>query len=176
MNEFSANIGPASDKSNMGESAQRAAQSIAAAGRTVGHAASDLAKVSAETIKDQASEFADTAKGIAFDAGSRLQGKVAEQKGAGAEYVKRLAHSIDRAADQFEGEFPIAGSYMRTVASQVDNAAEALRSGNIEDLIKRAQAFAKEQPTAFLGLAFLAGFGAVRFLKSTSSAAPQTPK
>ena len=40
--------------------------------------------------------------------------------------------------------------------------------GNVSDLIRGAQSFARRQPTAFLGLAVLAGFGAVRFLKSSA--------
>ena len=37
------------------------------------------------------------------------------------------------------------------------------------DLVQGVQSFARSQPTAFFGLAFLAGFGAVRFLKSAAA-------
>ena len=106
------------------ESVQRAADSAASAGSRVW---SELATESAENLKGRASDFVDTAKGMASDASNRLQQTVNEQKGAGAEYVSRLAHSLDRAADQVEGEFPIAGSYMRTAASQVQTAAEVVK-------------------------------------------------
>ena len=36
------------------------------------------------------------------------------------------------------------------------------------DLVRNAQSFARRQPTAFLGMAVLAGFGVVRFLKSSA--------
>ena len=73
-----------------------------------------------------------------------------------------------RAAGEFDADIPVAGTYIRKAAAQVENAADALRRGNLNDLVQGAQAFARNQPTAFLGLAVLAGFGAVRFLKSSS--------
>jgi hypothetical protein len=45
---------------------------------------------------------------------------------------------------------------------------EHIRTGNLSDVVRNAQSFARRQPTAFLGIAVLAGFGAVRFLKSSS--------
>ena len=48
-----------------------------------------------------------------------------------------------------------------------------MRDGNLNDLVQGAQRFARSQPTAFFGLALLAGFGAVRFLKSASGAPGQ---
>jgi gas vesicle protein len=171
MNEFTAKIQAASDGSKIDEGERRAADSVATAGGTAARAASKLVSDSAEALQGHASEFVDSAKTIASDVGNRLQQTVNEQKGAGAEYVSRLAHSIDRAADQVDRDFPLAGSYMRSAASQVQTAADALRSGNVDDLIEGAKAFAKRQPTLFLGIAFLAGFGAVRFLKSSASTA-----
>jgi len=35
--------------------------------------------------------------------------------------------------------------------------------------VRGAQSFARRQPTAFLGIAVLAGFGVVRFLKSSAT-------
>jgi hypothetical protein len=93
---------------------------------------------------------------------------VAQQKGAGADYVSNLAQTMRRAAGEFDAEVPIAATYIRKAADQVTSAADALREGNLNDLVQRAQSFARNQPTAFVGLAVLAGFGAVRFLKSAS--------
>ena len=47
---------------------------------------------------------------------------------------------------------------------------DSIRTGNFNDLLRETQDFARRQPTAFLGLAVLAGFGAVRFLKSSADA------
>ena len=79
-----------------------------------------------------------------------------------------------QAANHFDADVPVAGSYMRKAAGQIETAADALREGNFSDLVQGAQKFARSQPTAFFGLALLAGFGAVRFLKSASSAPDRT--
>jgi hypothetical protein len=141
----------------------------AAIGRDMQNAAVDLANSSTDALKQHASQLVDAAKGIASDAGTRLQAKVAERQGAGADYVNTLADTMRRAAGEFDAEVPLAGTYIRKAADQVDNAAQAWRSGNFNDLLQGAQSFARNQPTAFLGLAVLAGFGVVRFLKSSTS-------
>ena len=69
---------------------------------------------------------------------------------------------------EFDHDLPIAGTYIRKAASQVEGVADKLRTGNFSDLVQGAQSFARRQPTAFLGLAVLAGFGVVRFLKSSA--------
>jgi hypothetical protein len=47
-------------------------------------------------------------------------------------------------------------------------ASPGIKNGNLGDLVQNAQSFARRQPTAFLGIAVLAGFGVVRFLKSSA--------
>jgi gas vesicle protein len=150
---------------------------VASAGREVKDKASGLADKSGEKLKEQAAEFGDMAKDVASQASDRLKDTMAETKGAGAEYVGNLAETIRRAAKEFDNELPIAGKYIRKAAAQVDNVSDSLRTGDFNDLIEGAQTFARRQPTAFLGLAALAGFAAVRFLKSspeTSRSAHQT--
>jgi hypothetical protein len=142
-----------------------AAQAIAA-GRDIQSAALNLADASAGALKDHASDLVDSAKEIASQAGDRLQKTMVEQKGAGADYVGNLAQTMRRAAGEFDADVPLAATYIRKAADQVTNAADALREGNLNDLLQGAQSFARNQPTAFLGLAVLAGFGVVRFLKS----------
>jgi gas vesicle protein len=142
-----------------------------AAGRELKDKASDLAATSGEKLKEQASEFADAAKNVASQATDRLKERVSEQRGAGAEYVGNLAETIRRAAHEFDNDLPIAGKYIRKAAAQVENVSDSIRTGDFNDLVSNAQSFARRQPTAFLGIAVLAGFAAVRFLKSSSDAA-----
>jgi len=80
-----------------------------------------------------------------------------------------LADTIRRAAREFDGDLPIAGTYIRKAASQVEGVADTIRTGNFNDLVRGAHSFARRQPTAFLGIAVLAGFGVVRFLKSSAN-------
>jgi hypothetical protein len=139
------------------------------AGRDVKDKAIGLAAASSETIKNQASEFVDAAKDVASEATDKLKQTVDSQKSAGADYVGSLAGTIRRAAKEFDGDLPIAGSYIRKAASQVESVADTIRTGNFKDLVRGAQSFARRQPTAFLGMAVLAGFGVVRFLKSSAN-------
>ena len=164
MNEFEAN-----DEGNItGEPRREAADRAMAAGRQVQDAAVDLANSSAEALKGHAAHVIDAAKDVASEAQEQVQRKITEQKGVGADYVNNLADTMRRAANQFDADIPVAGTYIRKAAVQVENAADALRKGDFNDLVQGARRFARDQPTAFFGLAFLAGFGAVRFLKSAS--------
>ena len=164
MNEF----GAKNQDQSIGEPMRDAADQAMAAGRQVQNAAVDFANSSAEALKGHASHAMDAAKDVASEAQERVQRKITEQKGVGADYVNNLADTLRRAANQFDGDIPVAGTYIRKAAVQVENAADALRKGDFNDLVQGAKRFARDQPTAFFGLAFLAGFGAVRFLKSAS--------
>ena len=137
-------------------------------GRDLKDKAKDMAGSSTEAIKDQASEFVDAAKDVASQATDKFRQTVDGQKTAGAEYVGSLADTMRRAAREFDGDLPIAGTYMRKAASQVESVADTIKTGNFNDLVRGAQSFARRQPTAFLGIAVLAGFGVVRFLKSSA--------
>ena len=164
MNEF----GAKNQDQSIGEPMGDAADQAMAAGRQVQNAAVDFANSSAEALKGHASHAMDAEKDVASEAQERVQRKITEQKGVGADYVNNLADTLRRAANQFDGDIPVAGTYIRKAAVQVENAADALRKGDFNDLVQGAKRFARDQPTAFFGLAFLAGFGAVRFLKSAS--------
>jgi ElaB/YqjD/DUF883 family membrane-anchored ribosome-binding protein len=142
-----------------------------AAGSDLKSKASELASSSAEQMKGQAAEFSDKAKDVADQAGEKLKEAVAERKTAGADYVGGIAEAMRRAGREFDQELPIAGKYMRKAASQVEDVADSIRSGDVGDLVRNAQAFARRQPTAFVAIAALAGFAAVRFLKSSSDSA-----
>jgi len=166
-------MGPAGSSSSPGlESGARSmADQALSASREIKDKAIDVATASAESIKGQASEFAGAAKDVASQATDKFKQAVEGQKTAGADYVGSLAGTIRRAAREFDDDLPIAGNYIRKAASQVEGVADKLRTGNFNDLVQGAQSFARRQPTAFLGLAVLAGFGVVRFLKSSADTA-----
>ena len=139
------------------------------AGRDLKDKAAELVDATSTTVKDKASEFADTAKDVASQASDKLKQVVDAQKSAGADYVGSLAGTIRRAAKEFDSDLPVAGTYIRKAASHVDSIADTVKTGNFNDLVRGAQSFARRQPTAFLGIAVLAGFGLVRFLKSSAT-------
>ena len=167
MTDFAPQSSP--DISNIADPLKAAADKAMAAGRDVQSAAVDLASSSKDMLKDHADEFVGAAKDVASQAGEQIQKKMMEQKNAGADYVNDVADTVRRAAAEFDSSVPMAGEYIRKAATQIDGAAQALREGDFNGLIEGAKTFARNQPTAFLGLAVLAGFGVVRFLKSSGS-------
>jgi hypothetical protein len=149
--------------------AKNVADQALSAGRDLKDKAMSMAGVSSDAIKDQASEFIDAAKDVASQATDKLKETVDNQKNAGAEYVGSLADTMRRAAREFDSDLPIAGVYIRKAASQIEGVSDSIKTGNFNDLVRGAQSFARRQPTAFLGMAVLAGFGVVRFLKSSAN-------
>ena len=149
--------------------AKNVADQALSAGRDLKDKALGMAGASSEAIKDQASEFIDAAKDVASQATDKLKQTVDGQKNAGAEYVGSLADTMRRAAREFDSDLPIAGVYIRKAASQIEGVSDSIKTGNFNDLVRGAQSFARRQPTAFLGMAVLAGFGVVRFLKSSAN-------
>jgi hypothetical protein len=149
-------------------SAKSLADQAMATGQDLKERAKDLADTSTDALKDRASDFVDAAKDVASQATDKLKDAVNDRKSSGAEYVGTLADKMRRAAREFDTDLPIAGTYIRKAAAQVEGVSDTIRNGNLNDLVRNAQSFARRQPTAFLGIAVLAGFGVVRFLKSSA--------
>jgi hypothetical protein len=126
---------------------------------------------SAREVKEQASNVAENAKGLAFQAGEKLLSSVEEQKAAGADFVSGVAGAVRRAANEFDKDVPQAAQYIRLAADQIGTVSDAFRRRDLNQLVADVQGFARRQPTAFLGAAVLAGFAAVRFLKTSTAAA-----
>jgi hypothetical protein len=154
-------------------STESLADQALSAGQDLTEKAKDLAGNSADALKAHASDFADAAKDVASQATDKLKSAVNDRKSSGAEYVGTLADTMRRAAREFDTDLPIAGTYIRKAAEQVDGVSEGIRNGNLNDLVRSAQTFARRQPTAFLGIAVLTGFGVVRFLKSSAESGSQ---
>ena len=151
------------------DQAKSVADQALAASRELKDKAAGLAGSSAEAIKGRASDAMDAARDMASQATDKLKQTVDDQKNVGADYVGNLADTMRRAAREFDHDLPIAGAYIRKAASHIEGVSDQIKTGNFGDLVSGAQAFARRQPTAFLGLAVLAGFGAVRFLKSSAN-------
>ena len=125
----------------------------------------------AREVKEQASNVTESAKGLASQAGEKLLSSVEEQKAAGADFVSGVAGAIRRAATEFDKDVPQAAQYIRLAADQIGTVSDAFRRRDLNQLVADVQGFARRQPTAFLGAAVLAGFAAVRFLKTSTEGA-----
>ena len=163
-------------KTDEGSGRQNAGGSLAeqanAVARSISEQASGLAQHATRQVKDQAAELTESAKGLASDAGGKLRDAVEAQKSAGADYVSGLAGAVRRAAGEFDGEIPQAAEYIRGAAQAIDDFSGAIKRRDLSQLVRDVQEFARSQPTAFLGATVLAGFAAVRFLKSSTTSAP----
>ena len=162
-----------SDPSNIGGQASlggtSARQQVGEIAGGLKQQAADVTQDVSRQIKDQASRLSESAKEAAAGAGEKLRTAAEGQKNAGADFVSGLAGAVRRAAGEFEDQIPQAGTYIRRAADGIDGASDALRDRNLTELLEGVQQFARRQPTAFLGITVLAGFAAVRFLKSSPS-------
>jgi uncharacterized protein YjbJ (UPF0337 family) len=129
--------------------------------------ASGVAEHVTQQVREQASNLSESAKDAVSGAGDKLRTAAENQKTAGADFVTNIAAAVRRAAGEFDHQIPQAGEYIRRAADQIDNTSDAIRERNIGELLDGMQDFARRQPTAFLGATVLAGFVAVRFLKSS---------
>jgi hypothetical protein len=123
----------------------------------------------ARQVQDQVSHLADSAKSAASGATARVRNAAEDQKNAGADFVSSFAGAVRIAADAFETQSPLASDYIRRAARQIDGVSDSLRQRDVGELLSNVQDFARRQPTAFLGISALAGFAAVRFLKSSAT-------
>jgi hypothetical protein len=169
---------PGDNSTGDADTFQNIRDQAASAGRDLKNKAAEFTGKSGEKLREQASDLADAATDMASDMASQATEKVkeaaSERKAAGAEYVGKLAEMMRRAAREFDSDLPIAGKLIRKAAAQVENVSDSIRTGDFDDLVQGAQSFARRQPTAFLGLSVLAGFAAVRFLKSSPDASSTT--
>jgi hypothetical protein len=110
-------------------------------------------------------------RGMASRAGEKIMDTAERQKAVGADYVDGIAESVRRAAGEFDGQVPQAADYIRYAADQMESFSDSFRRRDIPQMMQDVQSFARRQPTALMGLSFLAGFAAVRFLRSGSQGA-----
>lgn len=143
------------------ESATSAAESLDA---RLGHPAN------ASSIRDQASEAAEEAKGVASSiaeqARARLNDIVDQQKAAGADKIAGVAKAAHSAADNLDQTNPHMARLVRSAADNVGKVAEDFRSRDIGEVFATVADFGRRQPVAFFGGAVLAGFLLSRFFKS----------
>src|SRR5215218_4914731 len=112
--------------------------------------------------QDQAMKLVDTAR---QQATSQLGTQ--QQRLAGT--LTTVATALHQASREMrnQDEGPIA-DYVDTAANQVEQFANTLREQDLEQLMTTTAQFARRQPALFLGAAFVLGFAATRFIKSST--------
>ena len=151
-------------------SSQGLTDKLQQAGEDVKQRASDTLAATTGAAREKLDELGTAARETATHAADKVKQQIGVQQGAGADYAKRLADNIRGAAKAFEQDTPIAARTIEMAAGYVEDAAQKLRNGSLNDVIDGATSFARRQPAAFLGLSVLAGFAVVRFLKASGDA------
>lgn len=112
--------------------------------------------------KEQAGKVAEQVKDQVKTGISSKKDEAAGQLGAVAEALRQTGQSLQ---GQERGAV---GDYAVRAAEVVDGISEALRSKDIDQMVADVEHFARRNPAVFLGSAFVLGFMAARFLKSSS--------
>ena len=112
------------------------------------------------------------AKRAAAEATSTITGHVKDlldtQLASGADIVGQFGNSAQRAAEDLERTAPQLAGLVRGVADRIEGYADDLREQSVDDLLQSASNFTRRQPAMVFGLAALAGFFALRTIKSTA--------
>jgi hypothetical protein len=122
-----------------------------------------------------AQDAAGKVKQAAVDTAGTVTGEVKEllnrQLGGGAETLGFVARSARRAAEDLERDSPQVAGLVRSLASQVDGYADGLRDRSVEEIWQSAADYTRRQPALVFGLAAVAGFFALRIVKTTAAIA-----
>jgi hypothetical protein len=105
------------------------------------------------------------ASSLADQAKDKLTGALDGQKGAAADMIEKLAGTVQRSGEQFQGQQDWIASAIRRGATELNTLAGSLRDKDIGDLAREVQSFAKAQPALFIGAALAAGFAVARLGK-----------
>jgi hypothetical protein len=130
--------------------------------------ASSIASDAAGKAKEAASETAATVTG-------QVKTLLDNQVGSGADMVGHVAGAVKRAAQELDRNAPQLAGLVRTAADRMDTYADGLRDQSVDQIVRAASDFTRRQPAMVFGLAALAGFFALRTLKSAPSSVASPP-
>ena len=112
---------------------------------------------------------------IMNDAKEVARSKLSEQQQAAAGSLGDFAGALRKSAEQMQGQHQSAARFAQTAASSLEQISGALKNRDLDGMLRDAESFARRQPVAFFGAALVAGFLAVRFLKSSNPASAPGP-
>jgi len=134
-------------------------------------AASSAASGAADKAKDKAQQLADSAQQLAGDLQQRATGQVTSQleaqKHRAAESLGSVADSIRGTGESLKSLPGGVSGYLYQAADQVEGMARYLEERDVEEIVDTVEDFARRQPMAFVGGAFVLGMLGARFLKSS---------
>jgi hypothetical protein len=130
--------------------------------------ASEAMDVVKETGRKAAEEAKVQGAELLGQAQERAEDLVEEGKATGAEQASGFVRAIHHAADDLEGSSPDIARHVRAAADSLNGISVALRERSAGQLLQDVTDFARRQPTLLFGVAAIAGFGLVRFARSSA--------
>jgi hypothetical protein len=103
------------------------------------------------------------------DAKDGARSMLDEQKHSAASGINDLAAALRTSAKDLGGRNQATVARIaQSAAASLDQISGALQRRDLDGLVREAESYARRQPLVFFGAAVLAGFCAMRFVKSTS--------
>ena len=110
---------------------------------------------------------------LADEAATAARGLASEYKGAAADYLGALAEAGRNGAEELERRgHGGSAAVVRGACEDFAGFAKTLAGRQPQDILHEVEGFARHRPALFFGAAMLMGFGAVRFLRSSSQHPP----
>lgn len=109
------------------------------------------------------------AAGVMDQVKQQASTRVNEQKARAAEGLGSVASAIRQASEQLRSENQTLAEYSDKAVDQIQLFADRIRDKEPAEMLRDLEQFARRNPAAFVGSAFLLGLGLARFLKSTNS-------
>lgn len=123
--------------------------------------AKDQAKEAVQQTQQKAGQVVDQAR-------QQVKSQLSVQKDRAVDGLESVAEALRNTSQQLhEGQQAGVGQYADSAAELVERASGYLREREVEDLVFEVENFARRNPVMFLTGAFLIGFSAARFLKSS---------
>lgn len=130
----------------------------------------DQGKTAAETAREAAGDFAQSARQTASDAvegATRATASQAESaKSSAADEVSNVASALRTAATEMRKGSPQERTFGQ-IAEGLADASDALREKDLSTMVEDVTRFARTNPLVFLGGAAIVGFAATRFAKAS---------
>jgi len=100
---------------------------------------------------------------------SQVQGVLDQQITRGANVMMNVASAARRAADEIQPEAPQIAGLVRGSADWLDQYSHDLQDQSAQEIYRNAAEFTRRQPAVVFGVAALAGFFALRVLRSSET-------
>jgi hypothetical protein len=98
---------------------------------------------------------------------SEVQGVLDQQVVRAARMVSNVARSTRRTAEELKQDAPQLAMLVRGLADRAEEYSHRLEDQSVTDIYQSASDFTRRQPAVVFGVAALAGFFALRILKSS---------